>query len=127
VDVVVNNVDGAPTLAVNEGRRGHWLTLVLRGDPAQKCPRDAIGSVVFVTAGGRRVRGEVASGRGQISQSDLRVHVGLGEAAAVEKLEIRWANGPTVVYAIPRIDAVVTIDQARGTVDYGGPIGASAR
>ena len=41
-------------------------------------PRDAIGSVVFVTAGGVRQRGEVASGRGQISQSDLRVHIGLG-------------------------------------------------
>jgi enediyne biosynthesis protein E4 len=119
VDVVVNNIDGTPMLAVNEGRRGHWLTVALRGDPKQKCPRDAIGSVVFVTAGGRRVRGEVASGRGQISQSDLRVHVGLGDAARVEKLEVRWANGPTVTYAITRIDSLVTIDQSTGTVTYG--------
>jgi enediyne biosynthesis protein E4 len=118
VDVVVNNIDGAPMLAVNDGRRGHWLTLALRGDPALKCPRDAIGSVVFVTAGGRRVRGEVASGRGQISQSDLRVHVGLGDASAVEKLEVRWANGPTVAYAITRIDSLVTIDQATGALTY---------
>jgi hypothetical protein len=120
VDVVVNNIDGAPMLAMNEGQRGHWLTLVLRGDPKQKCPADAIGSVVFVTAGGRRVRGEVASGRGQISQSDLRVHVGLGDAASVEKLEVRWANGPTVAYPIARVDSVVTIDQSRNAVTYGG-------
>jgi hypothetical protein len=120
VDIVVNNVDGAPMLALSEGRRGHWLTVVLRGNPARKCPRDAIGSVVFVTAGGRRVRGEVASGRGQISQSDLRVHLGLGDATTVEKLEVRWANGPTVAYPITRVDSLVTIDQARGTVDYGG-------
>ncbi len=119
VDVVVNNVDGTPMLAVNEGRRGHWLTVALRGDPKQKCPRDAIGSVVFVTAGGRRVRGEVASGRGQVSQSDLRVHVGLGDAARVEKLEVRWANGLTVTYAITRVDSLVTIDQSTGTVTYG--------
>jgi enediyne biosynthesis protein E4 len=118
VDVVVNNVDGAPFLAVNQGRRGHWLTVALRGDPARKCPRDAIGSAVFVTAAGRRVRGEVASGRSQVSQSDLRVHIGLGDATTVERLEVRWANGPTVAYAIPRVDAIVTIDQARGTVDY---------
>ena len=79
LDLAVNNLDGPPLLARNEGAgRGHWLTVQLRGDPARQCPRDAIGSVVFVTAGGRRVRGEVASGRGQISQSDLRVHVGLG-------------------------------------------------
>ncbi len=119
MDVVVNNIDGTPMLAVNEGRRGHWLTLVLRGDPKQKCPRDAIGSVVFVTAGGRRVRGEVASGRGQISQSDLRVHVGLGDATRVDKLEVRWANGPTLAYPIARVDAVVTIDQAANAVSYG--------
>jgi enediyne biosynthesis protein E4 len=120
MDVVVNNIDGTPMLAVNDGPRGHWLTVVLRGDPKQKCPRDAIGSVVFVTAGGRRVRGEVASGRGQISQSDLRVHVGLGQATSVEKLEVRWANGATVAYPITRIDAVVTIDQAGHAVSYGG-------
>ena len=29
VDVVVNNLDGAPLLAVNDGRRGRWLTLAL--------------------------------------------------------------------------------------------------
>ena len=110
-------------MARNDGRRGHWLTLVLRGDPAQKCPRDAIGSVVFVTAGGRRERGEVASGRSQISQSDLRVHVGLGQATAIDRLEVRWANGPTVAYAITRVDTVVTIDQQRG-VSYGGPSAA---
>jgi enediyne biosynthesis protein E4 len=105
---------------VNDGPRGHWLTVVLRGDPKQKCPRDAIGSVVFVTAGGRRVRGEVASGRGQISQSDLRVHVGLGQSASVDKLEVRWANGATVAYPITRVDTVVTIDQAGHAVSYGG-------
>jgi hypothetical protein len=121
VDAVVNNVDGPPVLAVNTvtGPRGHWLTVALRGDPARKCPRDAIGSVVFVTAGGRRVRGEVASGRSQVSQSDLRVHVGLGDATTVDKLEVRWANGPTVQYPITRVDTLVTIDQATGEVAYG--------
>jgi hypothetical protein len=115
VDFVVNTIDGAPLVARNEGTgRGHWLTVRLRGDPAGKCPRDAIGSVVFVTAGGLRMRGEVASGRGQASQSDLRVHFGLGNATAITSLEVRWANGPTVKYTIPRVDAVVTIDQANG-------------
>src|SRR6476619_6022402 len=70
VDVVINNIDGAPTVARNAGggAAGHWLTIRLVGDPARKCPRDAIGSVVFVTSGGMRRRGEAASGRGQMSQ-----------------------------------------------------------
>ncbi len=115
IDFVVNTIDGPPLLAKNDGSgRGHWLTVQLQGDPSRKCPRDAIGSVVFVTAGGVRMRGEVASGRGQASQSDLRVHFGLGAATEVTSLEVRWANGPAVKYTVPRIDAVITIDQATG-------------
>lgn len=113
LDAVINNIDSGPVLAHNEGSgRGHWVTLRLRGDTAAKCPRDAIGSVVFLTAGGRRMRGEVASGRGQMSQSDLSVHFGLGAATAISSVEVRWANGPTIRYPPPPIDRIVTIDQA---------------
>jgi enediyne biosynthesis protein E4 len=121
VDIVINNIDGAPTVAHNVGGAlaGHWLTIRLIGDPDRKCPRDAIGSVVFVTAGGVRRRGEVASGRGQISQSDLRVHVGLGRQTTVSKLDVRWAGGNTASYVIDRIDSLITIDQRTGRVSYG--------
>ncbi len=122
IDIVINNLDGPPTVARNAGgaRAGHWLILRLLGDPERKCPRDAIGSSVFVTAGGITRRAEVASGRSQISQSDLRVHVGLGRATAVSRLEVRWAGGETGVYAIEGVDRVVTIDQRKGQVTYGG-------
>ena len=60
------------------------------------------------------MRGEVASGRSQLSQSDLRVHFGLGPAPRVERLEVRWANGPTVAYEVPAVDTFLVIDQARG-------------
>src|SRR4029453_10308500 len=102
IDVVINNLDGGPTLArnVGGGAAGHWLKVRLIGDPAKKTPRDEIGSAVFVTSGGVRRRGEVASGRGQISQSDLRVHFGLGKQSAVARVEVRWANGASVDYKI---------------------------
>ena len=121
VDVVINNLDGGPTLArnVGGGAAGHWLKVRLIGDPAKKTPRDAIGSVVFVTAGGVRRRGEVASGRGQISQSDLRVHFGLGAQTAVSKLEVRWAGADAVTYTVDRVDTLVTIEQRSGTIAYG--------
>jgi hypothetical protein len=127
VDIVINNLDGQAAVVRNESgaKSGHWLAVRLIGDPAQKCPKDAIGSVVFVTAGGIRQRGDVASGRGQLSQSDLRVHFGLGPeaaAAAVSELRVRWANGPAdgpaVAYRIDRIDTLVTIDQKSGFVTY---------
>ena len=36
---------------------------------------------------------EIRSGDGFISQSDLRVHFGLGKAAKAAKVVIRWPNG----------------------------------
>jgi hypothetical protein len=113
LDLVINNIDAPPVLARNEGAgRAHWVAFRLHGDTAAKCPKDAIGSVVFVTAGGQRLRGEVASGRGQMSQSDLTVHFGLGAATVISSVEVRWANGATVRYPPPQIDRIVTIDEA---------------
>jgi hypothetical protein len=123
VDVVLNNIDDGPTLLRNDGggQAGHWLTIRLIGDPARKCPRDALGSVVFCTAGGIRRRGEVASGRSQVSQSDLRAHFGLGPTTRLDRLEVRWANGETVPYEIPAVDRLIVIDQARGVLPPAPP------
>ena len=116
LDIVLNNLDEPPTLLRNEGgnQAGHWISLKLVGDPEQKTPRDAIGTVVFCEAGGARQRGEVASGRSYISQSDLRVHFGLGKEEAVDRLEIRWSNGNTEEVKIPKVDRAYTITQGKG-------------
>lgn len=123
LDVLIGVLDGTPALVRNVGGAGtgHWLSVRLVGDPDQRCPRDAVGSVVLVSAGGRRVRGEVASGRGQVSQSDTRVHVGLGAATAVESIEVRWAGGVTRTYAVEGVDRFVTIDQRTGAVSSHRP------
>jgi hypothetical protein len=81
----------------------------------RKCPRDAIGTTVFLTAKGRRLRGEVASGRSYNSQSDLRIHFGLGAATSVEKLEVRWANGKPESYEIKKLNKLLVIEQGRET------------
>ena len=118
LDILIGVIDGAAVLARNSGgaSAGHWLSVRLVGDPAQRCPRDAIGSTVVVTVAARRLRGEVASGRGQMSQSDTRVHFGLGAATAVQSVEVRWAGGVVRTYAIDRVDSFVTIDQKSGAV-----------
>jgi hypothetical protein len=118
VDVVANPIEGEPILLRNDGgnRAGHWLSVRLVGDPTRLCPRDATGSQVFLTAGGGRQRDDVASGRSAMSQSDRRVHFGLGTATRVEKLEVRWANGATVAYEVPGVDRQIVIDQARGVL-----------
>ncbi len=120
MDILIGVLDGAPVLARNIGgaTAGHWLSVRLVGDPAQRTPRDATGSTVTAVVGPNRHWGDVASGRGQVSQSDTRVHVGLGPYTSVESLVVRWAGADTRTYAIDRVDTIVTIDQKTGAVTY---------
>jgi hypothetical protein len=119
LDVLISNLDDAPTLIRNDGgnKAGHWLGIRLKGNPAKKGPRDAVGSVAFCTANGRRMRAAVVSGQSFYSQSDLRLHFGLGTATKVENLEIRWAGGQTERVQIMAIDRYVTIEQGKGAIE----------
>jgi enediyne biosynthesis protein E4 len=94
IDIVVTNMNDRPTLLHNESAGGHWVTFRLIGS---KSNRDAIGAKVFVTAAGRRQLVEIRSGGSYASHNDLRAHVGLGDAARVERVEIRWPSGVTEV------------------------------
>jgi hypothetical protein len=112
VDAVINNCDGHPTVLRNEAAKtGHWLAVKLIG--GAKCPRDAIGATVWLTAGGKRQRADIVSGASYCSQSDLRLHFGLGAATKVEKLEIRWPSGAREVVPIKAIDRAVTITEGK--------------
>lgn len=115
VDVVMNNFNSAPTVLRNVTEsQNHWLSLKLIGDPKQKTPRDAIGSIAWVTIGKLRLRGDVISGAGYASQSDLRLHFGLGEAIKVDKVEISWSNGKSEVVNVNAVDRVWTVTQGKG-------------
>lgn len=117
MDAVVNNMDASPTLLRNVTiGQNHWLTLKLVGNVSKKTPRDAIGSKVFVTVGGVRQRFDVTSGASYASQSDQRVHVGLGASDKIEKLEIIWSNGETETVKIPAVDRIITIEEGKGIV-----------
>lgn len=71
-------------------RPGHWLQFDLRGTA---CNRDAIGAQVFVEAGELRLRGSVRAGEGFLAASSKRVHLGLGAAAAAQRVWVRWPGG----------------------------------
>ena len=91
LEVLVNNQGERPSLLKLAGRPlGNWVLLQLIGS---KSNRSAIGAKVRLTAGGTTQTEEVRSGGGYISQSDLRLHFGLGSAERVDKLEIFWPSG----------------------------------
>lgn len=90
LDVLVNCVNDVPQLLRCDGApKNNWLKVKLRGT---KSNRSAIGARVYCTAGGKRQMDEVRSGGSYLSQSDLRLHFGLG-AAETADLEIAWPAG----------------------------------
>jgi hypothetical protein len=79
-----------------------------------KAPRDAIGSVAYVTTGAIRQRQDVFSGAIYCSQNETTLHFGLGAATKVDKLEVQWPDGSLEVVAVPAIDKTMTITQGKG-------------
>ncbi len=117
LDVVINNADSKPTILKNVGSPvGHWLAFRLVGDPAKKSPRDAIGAIVYVTAGKIRQRQDVVSGGSYASQNDLTLHFGLGAATSVDKVEVKWPDGSSETVSIPGIDRKLTVIEGKGIV-----------
>lgn len=93
IDVVVENVDGPPVILRNDGgNQKHWITFELVGT---KSNREALGAFVKAVAGSLVQVDEVRSGGSYLSQNDMRVHFGLGDADKLDRVEIRWPSGRT--------------------------------
>jgi hypothetical protein len=112
IDVVINVIDQHPVLLRNVSNDGHhWVEMKLIGGP--RSPRDAVGTTVYVTAHGMRQRGDVLSGGSYLSSNDQRVHFGLGEATAVDAVEIHWPSGAIEKLKLPSIDRIFTIEEGK--------------
>ncbi|HET7221324.1 MAG TPA: CRTAC1 family protein [Vicinamibacterales bacterium] len=91
LDVVINNLDGAPTVLRNDGgNRNNFLVVDLEGRAGN---RSAIGAIVTLTATDLVQRAERRSGDSYLSHSDARLHFGLGTRTKVDAVEVRWPNG----------------------------------
>jgi len=89
--------DQAPArLYENQGHEHGWLLLDLEGRTSN---RAAIGAVVDATVGARTTRLRVDGGSAFGSSSHLRLHLGLGEHEAADRLVVRWpASGTTQTF-----------------------------
>jgi len=91
VDVVINNVDGSPTVLKNDQRTmRHWFA-VRAAVPAGN--RFAIGARVTISAGGTKQMREIRSGGSFLSQNDLRMYFGLGDYGGPVDVDIRMPGG----------------------------------
>jgi enediyne biosynthesis protein E4 len=96
-EVVLLNMNEAPSVLKNHAAGGNWINLRLKGT---KSNRAAIGARWTVRATGvsQPWTGEVQSGGSFYSQHSLTQHIGLGEAKQVD-VSVRWPCGITTQHA----------------------------
>src|SRR6202048_2194881 len=88
MDALILNMNDLPSLLRNDGgNKQNWIKIKLVGT---KCNRTAIGARVRVITGKHIQMDEVNSGTSVMSQSDLRLHFGLGRAQTVDVVEVKW-------------------------------------
>jgi hypothetical protein len=113
LDLLVTAVGGAARLYRNVApKRGHWL-IVRAFDPALK--RDAYGAEIAVNAQERRWVSGIYPGQGYLCSHDPRAHFGLGSAAHVDAIEVRWPDGTRETFAGRPADRVVHLTKGMGT------------
>ena len=132
VDIVINAVNGHPELlrcdptqvgvsvsslaksaAGASPARNHWIKIRTIGT---KSNRSGIGARIQCVTGNHRQIDEVRSGGSYASQSDLRVHFGLGAAAKVDHLEVRWPSGQVDPLENVPADQVVYVQEGKGII-----------
>jgi hypothetical protein len=101
LDLVIGNLDGPPTLLLNQTPRQGRAALVRLVDRAPNTT--AHGAVVVAKVGAERLARWVGTGAGFLSCSGSDVHFGLGAAARIDGLEVRWADGTVDTY--PGVEA----------------------
>jgi hypothetical protein len=91
LDVAVCNLDDNPAVLMNDGSpENGWIRFRLTG---RRSNRDAVGAMVQVKAGPLHLWRALKGGGSYLSAHDLRVLVGVGQAARVDEAIITWPSG----------------------------------
>ena len=114
LEIVVNNLDAAPSLLRCEGANPN-RSLVVKC-VGTRSNRSAIGARVKVTVAGREQIDEVMSGSSYYSHNDLRLHFGLGTAEVAERIEVTWPSGAKDSVENVKANQIVLIQEGRGVV-----------
>src|SRR5262249_32755662 len=109
VDVLLNNIDRAPTLLRNDiGDENNWLRIKTIGRTSN---RNGIGCRITISTGTKSQTREIKSGGSYLSSSDLRAHFGLGGATKVDLLNVRWPGGRIQVLRDVPANQTVTVQE----------------
>ncbi|MFZ0318261.1 MAG: CRTAC1 family protein [Candidatus Sulfotelmatobacter sp.] len=120
IDVVVNTVNDYPQLLRCDSKlENNWIKIRTIGT---KSNRSGIGARLICTthvaaeAKPHQQIDEVRSGGSYISQSDLRVHFGLGTAPKADVLEVRWPSGHVDTLKDVKANQLIFVKEGEGII-----------
>jgi hypothetical protein len=109
LDVVITQPGRRARLLRNDQQLGHhWLRVKLVGRAKN---RDAIGAWIEVDSAGTIRRRRVMPTRGYLSQVELPVTFGLGDARHVEALRVVWPDGAVTSINDVVVDTEILVTQ----------------
>ena len=115
IDVVVAVLNGPPEIWMNRsntqngGSRNHWIILKLVG---VKSNRDGLGTKVKITTSLGTQYNQATTAVSYNSSSDKRAHFGLGSAAVIDTIELRWPSGIRQVLKNIKADQILTVTES---------------
>ncbi len=117
IDVLINSVNAPPQLLRAESsNQNNWIKIKAIG---VKSNRNGIGArLKCITEDGSQID-EIRSGGSYYSQSDLRVHFGLGENKRVKAIVIQWPSGQVDTLNNIVANQIITVKEKVGLVRKG--------
>jgi len=118
-DVVVANLGDKPTVLLNTTENKNqsvMFKLIQNGKN-----RDAVGARITLKTDKRSMMQEVEAGASYLSQSDFRLHFGLGSGEKIRSIEVRWSDGKIEAISGVTANRILAVTQGKGitrTNDY---------
>ena len=111
--LVTTNGQDVELLRNDGGNRAHAVLIDLRSVGTNT---RAIGARVRVSTGPSTQTREVRAGSSYASQSDLRLHVGLGASTTIDRIDVSWPSGRIETLRGVAADQLITIQEGAGIV-----------
>ena len=110
LDIVTNDFNSEPMVLISDLAQKRpnlrWLKVKLRGTVSN---RGGLGARVRVKAGGQTWTQWNDGKSGYLSQSDMPLYFGLGDAQKVDSIEVTWPSGRTQTVAAPKVNGEVEV------------------
>ncbi|HZR66662.1 MAG TPA: CRTAC1 family protein [Terriglobales bacterium] len=111
LDLVVTALSAPAELWMNDSPdHHHWIEILPQGTRSN---RDGIGAKIKITAGGKTQFNHMTTACGYASSSAGPVHFGLGDAARIDEIEIRWPSGAVQTLKNIAADQVLPVKEPR--------------